>query len=224
MIPYLGIGGGLKTYDYQTILQENPYVKPNISVENQSTPIELFGGIKGNFTQNFFYDVNVKYSIINNMHFYVNDTTTPLYNMFDVVYDDVELLRFHGEITWKKSHKFNLFLRGTYNKYNMMHYEKPWQKPELFVAFTPQYQIRDKIYINADFYYADKMYAHIKEGNIWKIRNITPRYDLNLGTEYRWSRNFSAYLRFYNILGKYEMWNYYPTFGFHIKLGITYLL
>ena len=144
--------------------------------------------------------------------------------MFGVVYDDVELLRFHGEITWKKSNKFNLFLRANYNKYNMQTLQKPWQKPELFVAFTPQYQIKNKIFVSADLYYADKMYALIKDNNIWQQRLITPTYEVNLGAEYRWARNFSTYVKLYNLLGKYEMWNYYPTFGFHFRLGLTYSL
>ncbi len=224
MIPYFGVDGGLKVYDYSTVLNENPYVRPNIRVQNENNIFTLFGGMKGNFTRNFFYDFNVRYSIIDNMHFYVNDTTAPLYNMFDVVYDNVELLRFHGEITWKKSHKFNLFLRGDYNKYNLQTLDKPWQKPEIFIAFTPQYQIRDKIYVNADFYYVDKMYALIKKDNVWQQRLITPTYELNLGVEYMWSRNFSAYFKLYNLLGKYEMWNYYSTFGTHFRLGVTYLL
>jgi len=224
MIPYIGVDGGLNVYNYSKILAENPYVKPNIKVENEQNLFTLYGGMKGNFTRNFFYDFNVKYSIIDNMHFYVNDTTAPLYNMFDVVYDNVELLKFHGEITWKKSHKFNLFLRGDYTKYNMQTLAKPWQRPEIFVAFSPQYQIRDKIYVNSDFFYVDKMYALVKEGNTWRQRYISPTYDFNVGLEYRWSGNLFGYLKLYNLLGKYEMWNYYPTFGFHFRIGITYLL
>jgi hypothetical protein len=224
MIPYFGVDGGLNVYNYSKVLDENPFVKPNIKIRNETNLLTLFGGIKGNFTRNFFYDVNVRYAIINNMHFYINDTTAPLYNMFDVVYDDVELLRFHGEITWKQSHKFNLFLRADYNKYNTKLLPKPWQKPEIFVAFTPQYQIKNKIYLNADFYYVDKMYAYIKEGNTWKQRLITPTYEVNVATDYRWAKNFSAYIKLYNLLGKYEMWNYYPTMGFHFRMGVIYML
>jgi outer membrane receptor protein involved in Fe transport len=46
--------------------------------------------------------------------------------------------------------------------------------------------------------------------------------DLNLGVEYRYSKNVSAFINFNNILNnKYERWYRYPVYGFNMLGGLT---
>ena len=223
MIPYVGFNGNLNANHFSTIHQENPFVKPGLLVRNENNLLTLFGGIKGALTENMFYDFGVSYMLVDDMHFFVNDTTELLQNHFDVVYDNVEAYRLHGEITWKKTKKWNILMRADYTKYKMNNEKYPWQTPELTVAFSSKYNLRDKILFDVDFFYLDKVYAKTfdSSGNIVP-RLITPTYDINLGLEYRYTKYLSAFITGKNILGKYEMWNYYPTMGFHLMLGVSY--
>ncbi len=224
MIPYVGFDGNLNTNYFSTVHEENQFVRPDLLVKNENNLMTLFGGIKGAFTKTMFYDFGVSYALVDNMHFFVNDTSEVLLNHFAVVYDNVEMFTLHGELTWKKTQKWNLLMRADYNQYNMNDEKYPWQKPELTVSISSKYNLRDKILLNTDLFYLDKMYARTFDatGNMVPLL-ITPTYDINLGLEYRYSKFFSAFITAKNILGKYDMWNYYPTMGFHVILGVTYV-
>ncbi len=222
MIPYIGFDGNLNPYHFSTIHEENYFVKPNLLIKNENHKMILFGGMKGALTKTMFYDFGASYGLIDNMHFFVNDTLELLQNHFDVVYDNVQLFSLHGEITWKKTHKWNILLRADYNKYTMDKEEKPWQKPELTVALSSKYNLKDKILIDIDLFYLDKVYAKTFNSGTMEPLLITPTYDINIGFEYRYSKFLSGFITGKNILGKYDMWNYYPTMGFHVMLGITY--
>ncbi len=224
MIPYVGFDGNLNTNHFSTIHEENQFVNPDLLVKNENNLMTLFGGIKGAFTRTMFYDFGVSYALVDDMHFFVNDTNELLLNHFNVVYDNVEVFTLHGEITWKKNQKWNLLMRADYNKYTMNNEKYPWQKPELTVGISSKYNLRDKILLNTDLFYVDKVYARTFDdvsGNMVPLL-ITSTYDINLGLEYRYSKFLSGFISAKNILGKYDMWNYYPTMGFHVMLGVTY--
>lgn len=223
MIPYVGFDGNLNANNFSTIHEENQFVKSDLLVKNENHKMTLFGGIKGAFTKTMFYDFGVSYGLVDDMHFFVNDTNELLLNHFTVVYDDVEVFSLHGELTWKKTQKWNLLMRADYNKYKMKTEQYPWQKPELTVAISSKYNLRDKILLNIDLFYLDKVYARTFDttGEMVPLL-ITPTYDINLGLEYRYSKFLSGFVTAKNILGKYDMWNYYPTMGFHVMLGVTY--
>ncbi|MCD6365900.1 MAG: hypothetical protein J7L46_00010, partial [Bacteroidales bacterium] len=86
-----------------------------------------------------------------------------------------------------------------------------------------KYNLRDKILLNIDLFYLDKVYAKTFDATGTMVPLlITPTYDINLGLEYRYSKFLSGFITAKNILGKYEAWNYYPTMGFHVMLGVTY--
>lgn len=223
MIPYFGFNGNLILNNFSAIHEENPFAEPDLIGKNENNFISLFGGIKGAMTKTMFYDFGVSYNLIDNMHFFVNDTNDFLQNRFSIVDDNVELLSLHGEITWKKTQKWNILMHAEYNKYSMDKEEYPWQRPELTINLSSKYNLRDKILMNIDFFYLDKVFAKTFDTNGNTVaRLITPTYDINLGLEYRYNNFFSGFLSFKNILGKYEIWNYYPTMGFHVMVGVTY--
>ncbi len=223
MIPYIGFDGNLNANHFSTIHEENQFVKPDLLVKNENNKMSLFGGIKGALTKTMFYDFGVAFKLVDDMHFFVNDINDSLLNHFNVVYDDVQIFALHGEITWKKTQKWNLLMRADYNKYTMDKEDRPWQKPELTVAISSKYNLRDKFLLNIDLFYLDKVYAKTFDatGTVVPLL-ITPTYDINLGLEYRYSKFLSGFITAKNILGKYDMWNYYPTMGFHVMLGVSY--
>lgn len=47
--------------------------------------------------------------------------------------------------------------------------------------------------------------------------------DLNLGSEFRITKNFNLWVQFNNVFNnKYERWNQYEAYGFNFLGGITY--
>jgi len=223
MIPYIGYDGNLNTHYFSTVHEENQFVRPDLLVKNENHKMSVFGGIKGAFTKTMFYDFGVSYKLIDDMHFFVNDTSELLLNHFTTIYDNVQLFTLHGEMTWKKTKKWNLLFHFDYNKYTMENEKYPWQKPELTITFSSRYNLQDKILMNVELFYIDKVYAKTFNNQQTIIPLlITSTYDANISIEYRYNKYFSGFISGKNILGKYELWNYYPTMAFHIMLGLTY--
>ncbi|MFH2096112.1 MAG: hypothetical protein ABIJ16_10440 [Bacteroidota bacterium] len=238
MIPYAGFDGKLQYNNYRSIAYENHFINPGLSVKNTSYPVVLYGGIRGNFTQNLNYNFQASYSVIEDMYFYVNDTIDhagssffSLYkgiqtlNTFSVVYDDVEMFRLHGEVVYKKTDKWNFILRGNYYSYKLSNELYAWHKPDFDASMTVEYNLRDKILLNAEIFSIGNRNARftLKEEDV--TFELDPIIDANLGIEYRYSKILSGFIYINNITSKnYNIWYGYPVQGINFIFGLSYSL
>jgi hypothetical protein len=87
--------------------------------------MDLHTGVKGNFTRDVSFNFRVSYAVIDDMHFFVNDSTGLIGNQFSVAYDNVELLNYSGEIGADISDRFSLLARANYYSYGMKLLEHP---------------------------------------------------------------------------------------------------
>ncbi len=224
VVPYVGIDGRLNVNNYKSVAFENQFIVPGLFVKNSNTSMDLHAGIKGNFTRNVAFNFRVSYEVYDDMHFFVNDSTGLIGNQFDVIYDDVERLNYTGEIGADVSGRLNLLARVNYYSYNMKVLEHPWHKPELDIRISANYNLRDKILLNADIFYIGERYAKSWGAGqeALKLEGLT---DINLGLEYRYNRILSGFISLNNITNnRYYKWNNYPVHGLSIKAGFTYSL
>lgn len=224
VIPYVGIDGNLNVNHYKSIALENSFIVPGLYVKNSNQSIDLHTGVKGNFTRDISFNFRVSYAVTDDMHFFVNDSLVFIGNQFSVVYDDVELLQYSGEIGADISERLSLLARVNYNSYSMKILEHPWHKPALDMSFSASYNLQDKILVNADVFYTGNRYAPIfgNEGGKRELQGIA---DFNIGLEYRYNRILSGFIRFNNISNaRYYKWNNYPVQGFSVLGGFTYSL
>ncbi len=224
VIPYVGIDGNLNINNYRRIAYDNLFIVPGLFVRNSNRRMDLHTGLKGNFTRNVPFNFRVSYSVVDDMHFFINDSTGLIGNQFSVDYDNVELLKYSAEIGAEVSDRFTLFARGNYYSYGMKLLEHPWHKPSLDLRFSARYNLRDKILLNADVFYIGKRYA-MPFGNDAEPIELRGLADINLGLEYRYNRILSGFIRLNNITStQYYKWNNYPVQGFSLKAGFTYSL
>lgn len=224
VIPYVGVDGRLNVNNYRRMAYENTFIVPGMFVRNSNTSIDLFAGVKGNFTRNVPFNFLVSYSVTNDMHFFVNDSSGMIGNQFMVVYDDVELLKYSGEIGATVSDRFSMLVRANYYSYGMKYQEQPWHRPSLDMVFSGNYNLRDKIILSGDVFYIGKRYARpFEEGSApVELRGIA---DINIGLEYRYNKILSGFIRMNNLSNTwYYKWNNYPVQGFSLLAGFTYSL
>ncbi len=221
VIPFVGIDGGLIVNNHRKISYENPFISPGLNVRNTDRSMDLFAGVKGNFTRDVSFNFKVSYAVYEDMYFFVNDSTRYLGNQFDVVYDNIELLNYSGEIGADISNRFSLFTRINYYSYGLKIQEHPWHKPELDITFSGEYNLGDKILLNADVFYTGRRYAKpFSGGEAVELKGFA---DVNLGLEYRYNKILSGFLRLNNLANtSYYKWNNYPVQGFSIMAGFTY--
>jgi hypothetical protein len=223
LIPYAGLDGKLEVNNFQKISQVNPFLTPGTSLQNTDHKINLYGGIRGNFNSTTYYNFKVEYSLIDNVPFYINDLagTDSIGNQFGVIYDNIKLMKYFGELSVSPSELLTFNVKANYRNFEMEKEAKPWHKPTFDMSFTTRYNLRQKIILNADILAIGKRYVKLDDtGTIGELESAI---DVNLGAEYRYSRLLSGFIQLNNILsdGYYE-WNNYPTYGFNILIGLTY--
>jgi hypothetical protein len=220
---YIGLDGNLKTNSYLDISNENPYVIPGLLMKPANCKINIYGGIKGAISDAVNYNLLASYKVIEDEHFYVNDSVNVLGNQFLVVYDDIEKLNITAELEYSASKKFALLGKIGYNKYSTIHEAKAWHLPEFEGVISARYNLRDKILAYAEFNIQSGRYA--KQFGSDEPISLKPVVDLNLKLEYRYSKVFSVFAQCRNLTAsKYSMWNQYPGYSLQLMAGLTYSL
>ncbi|PID91244.1 MAG: hypothetical protein CSA96_09430, partial [Bacteroidetes bacterium] len=218
LVPYFGVDGFLESSNYRKTVEENPYVVPTLALRPVSHKLIAYAGLKGRFSDALAYNLKADYSIIDDQYFFVNDSSTVLGNQFMVVYDDITLLRLHGEFSVRPSDSWKIFLKGNYYQYTLVREDHPWNKPSFDIRFQARYNMADKFLIDAGVYAIGARYY--QNFNPLLEERLPFVIDGNLAVEYRYSKLLSFFVRFNNLAaGKYYLYNQYPAFRFRAILG-----
>jgi hypothetical protein len=221
-IPYFGFSGGIMANDISSITRENPFVIPGTHVKNTNHLIDLNAGFKGRFSRTLSFNLWGKYSVIENMYFFLPDTNG-IENQFRVVYDNVELMHFRGEFALKTSEKVNVFLTANYYHYQTDSQSYAWHKPIYDATLAFKYNIKDKIIAGLDVFNQSETYSMIwnPAPETIKVKSFV---DVSLNLEYRYTKVLSAYLMVNNITHrKNYYWSHYPTQRFNVMAGVSYV-
>jgi hypothetical protein len=226
IIPYAGFKGYVQSNNMEFASSVNPFINRNnnYQVTNYAQVIDV--GLKGNISSKIYFHINGNYSKIDNMAFFVNDTSLILDNKFVMQYTNVERFAGYGEIALNNLGKISLNLKGHYYYYSYIrNREKPWHMPNVDVRLKTNYQYSSKLNfgINADFIGSRYAKEFDSDGDIVenKLKAII---DVSLYGEYRFASNFHTFLNLNNITGqKQYVWNNYMSHGFNVMAGIKYL-
>lgn len=81
----------------------------------------------------------------------------------------------------------------------------------------------EKIIVNMGVYTIGKRFYEDFDSRVEEALPLT--FDANLGTEYRYSKLLSFWMRINNIAAqRYYLYNQYPSYRFRVMLGFTYAL
>jgi len=235
IIPYAGFKGYIQNNNLEYISSINPFVNNlnNIKVTNYAQVIDV--GLKGNISKDIYFHINGNYSKIDDMGFFVGDSTTILDNKFVMEYTNVERFSGYGEIAINNIGSFSFILKGHYYYYSYIkNRQKPWHMPNLDVSLNTNYKLTDKINFGLNVAFIGsrwaKSYTHTAgnttyaDGLSWHEFELKPIIDVSIYGEYKFASNFFAFLNLNNVTGqKQYIWNNYMSQGFNFMLGIKYL-
>jgi hypothetical protein len=227
IIPYASFKGYIQNNNLEFLSDINPFINNynDYQVTNYAQVIDL--GIKGNISRKVFFHLNGNYSKIDNMGFFVNDTSTVLKNKFILEYTNVERFAGYGEIALNNlGEKLSINLKGHYYYYSYIkNREKPWHMPNFDISLNTNYKFDSKLNfgINADL--IGTRYAKEFDTDLSIIeKKLKPIIDISLYGEYSFASNFQSFLQLNNITGqKQYVWNNYMSHGFNFMLGLKYL-
>ena len=242
---YAHVSGGFDQNVYSKIAAENPYAAPDHDIRDTEYRYILSGGIKGKFSSKTNYRAGVSYSGIKNMHFYYAQETwenhssvAPFrrYNTFDVMYDDLNLLKFSGEFFHAASENLSLHLAGNYYSYDMKTLSQPWYMPEFDadlsliyktggpLSFTlDAYVIGKRQYLLQKSYLSDLILSSVPVVSELPLTPMDPVFDLNASVEYKYNQKLSFFLQLNNFAFQhYETWSGYANQGFNMLAGLSF--
>ncbi len=240
---FAGTDGNLRTNNYQMMTLKNRYLNYNTEIKPSQDVIELFGGFKGKFSRNISFLFDVDYTIKSDEPFYfMNQTNYPqasdeLSNVFMVDYDDLNVLRFGGNLRYS-SENVNFSLKGNYYNYKSGNQTPITNLPNFDAMMESSFQITSAIKGRLDATFIGPRQGEIK----MKTYGIDPVSGLlsspvltnqlvdlktvvavNLGADYSYNNKLKFFLDIKNLISqKYEEWPGYNAQGILIMAGASY--
>lgn len=218
---YAGITGDYEVNNYRHITKVNPYVAPDVRVEDTYVPIDFYLGAKANIYDKVNLDAFVGYKVLNNPYFFVNKglDSTAFHHTFDVVKDkDAGLFNAGVAAIYNWTDKLGLTLQTKYNAWAVKKVDKPWQRPTFELDFKTSYQITDYLRTELSYEFSGGRYACVN-GKSVKMDNI---HDLSLGVNYRVLSFANLFLNLNNIFAsEYQNWYGYTAQRFNLMGGLS---
>lgn len=209
---------------YEKFAEENPFINPQIITQAglRNTRFEdRYMGVKGFFNK-FDYNIRFAQKLIKNMPIYVNDTF--IGNKFNIIYDDVTIMHLHTAFQYDVDNVFTIYTKFDFNGYKTENEKKAWHLPTIrtnigaIIKPIEALQIRAELYANNGSFY--KVYG---DDDNYKNHRLKGMFDINIGAEYAFMPNLSAFIQLNNITSqKYEQYKNYTTFGFNGVGGIRF--
>ncbi len=232
LVPYAGINGSIKRNNLRSLSQENLFVySPLLVLKNSNIKSVIYGGLRSSLSQNLNLDIWGKNEIIQNMPLFVNDSLGIVNNLFQVIYDQLNITSFHAELNYRKGQNLQLFLKGQYFIYKTTNELSAWNLPDFKITLTGNYDLYNKIILYADVYYVSSRFAklygyangHALPDKI-RIEDLKGYFDLNIGAEYRYTHKIGIFLNVNNAITKqYQRWYNYPVQSINVVGGVKML-
>jgi hypothetical protein len=71
----VGMTGDYRKNSYRSLSEENPFISDEITLKNTINQFELHAGIRGRLSNKLSYFAAYRYSLVQNLHFFVTDST-----------------------------------------------------------------------------------------------------------------------------------------------------
>lgn len=230
-IPYAGATGGVQRNSWNNLRNDNPFLLSNSAVKNTNEQINVYGGIRGAISSSISFNLNARFQKFNDRALFYNDTIFSYQNGFGILYDNVGVTTFAGQLAYQKSDKFMMYLKGEYfaNKSEVQEYA--WLMPNFNLSLGATYDLADKILVRANVFvvgsrntFSLDSIADVtpNEANQYAFE-LKPYVDANLGIEYRYNKRISAFIDFNNLTAaKYQRFTNFPVQRFNVLGGFTF--
>lgn len=219
---FANVDGGVIKNNFCTMALENPFVNSTVQPVNTINKVSLKGGVNANFSSKISFLAYVKYSSVDKLMLYYNDSVST--NKFNVSFVDGSILNFHGELNYRASEKLTANLHVDQYTYSLDFSQKAWHHPNTEVKLDVNYNLRSKLYVKVALYGRGNYFVRVQEaGGAFSEANVKGFVDANLGLEYRYSKILSVFANLNNLgFARYYYWNNYPSERFNMLAGVTY--
>lgn len=218
---YASLGGNSQRINFQKLANENPYVNSILPMRWQQTKLDFKGGVKALILPGLDFNFGVEYRKTDDEGFFITDSTSEFSNKFSIVYDDVNVIGFLGEIGYDLNQKINLNFVYRYTEYSNTMLTAAFYKPVNQVKISGEFDYNEKIKFTSSLYYVGERMASTYLAGAETIHILNPYVDLNVGGIYRINDSFEVFVQANNLLNwQYERFYNYPVNGVEFYGGI----
>ena len=219
---FAGYDGDIIRNTLRSMLDENPWLMPQVDLENTTKNQEIYIGSRAELFKGFGYNFKASYGKFSNLYFFNTFEGDPKTRMFKIEYDPnlTDFVNIATELKYEPIEIWRTNLKFNYWYYETINFEHPYHRPSFEGRLGNTFVVSDKIVSNIDFYYIGSRYARdpfIVEDI--KLKGIA---DLNAEFTYLFSNQFSAFVKLNNILGQnYQRYLNYPQMGLNFLVGLN---
>lgn len=225
---FYGLVDGKNNFQtYQNIMSVNPWITPNIDIQNTVEPIIAKIGFKGQVKDRLSYHIYggyTQYVKQMNLFYYSNIRLGPR-NTFVATYNDMHKFGFGGEFFWK-SKDFESGLSFEYNDYTNKDFSTVYNFPPFELRAFARYNWRERLIFGASLHFRSKTptlfyYSPYNSNTSSTNEYISSFTTVNFDVTYALNKKISLYLKLNNILDTNELYYmYYGRPGTGVGLGV----
>lgn len=219
-----GVTGNYSINTFRSINAENPFVR-NYNFKNTNNLFEMYVGLKGHIAKGLNYSLQGSIANIENMLFYVQDSSS----FQKIIYDEgkITLSTFTADLSYQIGEKWRLALIAKAYNYSMSKLQFAYSRPSTEIKLNTSYNIGDKFMLRGDIFFIGQRTGGVtnptsgNKDNMSEVK-LNPFVDLNLGIDYRYTKNVSVFLNFNNMAAaRYMRFSNYDVYGFNAMGGVT---
>ncbi|WGH75319.1 hypothetical protein P8625_14780 [Tenacibaculum tangerinum] len=239
---FIGASGDLTTNMYQSFTDDIPYLSPTLDMRQTHKKYDAFAGIRGKLNHQFSYNFKASYADTENHPFFVlnqsksdgtniagtNGFTFYGYeygNSFKVVYDDIQLITFFGEVAFDGIKNLTVGANAQFNKFTLTNELEPWNVPKIKGEVFATYKTT-KWYAGTNLYFVGNRKARIYDTlltDTYTTTDLKSYFDVNFNGGYHFDDSFSVFLNLNNVLNNsYQRFNNFNVQGFQAMGGLTW--
>lgn len=218
---YVSLEGSSQKTDYQSVVDENPFVSPVLPLLWQHNKLDFSGGVKVYAIKSLDIHLGVRYREMHNAAFFVADSSALYNNQLTIAYDDASLFSLNAEAAVRLPFGLDIHTVYVYNHYITSHLTYAYYKPSHTVTLSGTYALNNSLSFSSTIYYVGKRNATMYESGILKNKTLNGYVDLNLGADLKINESFVVFGEINNLLNwQYDRFYNYPVHGVELFGGI----
>jgi hypothetical protein len=222
LLIYGGLAHSEQKHTLKSLADENPYIHSfgtNQSILRGNSFLqeleitdaqELYVGMRNVLGKGEVLESSIAYGTVQNFAHFVG-IITDNYNRFQVKYIDVKQLHATANYDREINNIISLNVNADFYKWD----KEVYHKPDFTCTVSTPVNLRNKIKVNPSLSY--------KGVRISQQDELPVLFYVNIGVNYSYSKQLSAYLQFNNLTNsKKELWIDYKDVGFNGVFGVSY--
>jgi hypothetical protein len=212
--------GDVNKTSMRDLLEQNPFLGPNIAIKNSVDKLDISAGLKGTLAPALSFKADIYRNSIRDMPLFVSNFSATG-NKFAVIYDtgNSRVNGFNGELDFKPSTDLDIFGRVEFKNYQMATEAQAWNLPKFKMTAGTSIQITDKVKITGTLLIRGAAYSRDVNVTIPQV-NINSFADLSGSVDYKINKRIFIFGKVNNILNtSNQTYLYYPDYGFNIFGG-----